>query len=332
MINRINLQARIKWPPRWVTFALLLSLCSLLAAATLSAQEEDGTRRLWNKQFEGARAKAKAKKTTATHPTTEAKQQTPSQPKPSSVTAQSTAPPTEQVNGELIGITLWRWRAAAGDSSGKPRLLVQKGGAAPGYYQLERVEAETAFREGELVSLGVETTREENCYLYVIDREVYADKTMSDPYLIFPARTTPPNGNLITAGKIVYVPAQGDPIPYFWLRRSRQDQVSERLTIILSSEPLPMQRHVTEEPQPDGTILLRLDEKQVKQWEEQWGGLTERREARGGAGKEWTKAEQEAEASGRLLVQGAPLPQTIYRVKAKPGEPVVVMVPLRIAR
>jgi WD40 repeat protein len=330
MTDRNNIRIHVKMLSLWATVTLLFVLCSLFAVAVPALQEdEDGTRRLWNKQFEKAREKAKAKKTTTKASTAEAKQQAPSQPKPSSLTAKPPAPPTEQVNGELIGITLWRWRAAAGDSSGKPRLLVQKGGAAPGYYQLERVEAETAFREGELVSLGVETTREENCYLYVIDREVYGDKTMSDPYLIFPARTTPPGGNLITAGKITYVPAQGDPIPYFRLQRSRQDHVSERLTIILSSEPLSM--HVTEEPQSGGTVLLKLDEKQVKQWEEQWGGLTERREARGGAGREWTKAEQEAEASERLLVQGDPLPQTIYRVAPKREGKVLVTVPLQIA-
>jgi len=123
--------------------------------------------------------------------------------------------------------------------------------------------------------------------------------------------------------KIIYVPAQGDPIPYFTLQRSRKDQISESLTIIVSPEPLPL-----------GAGLRQLDSAeaaQLTQWEKQWGGPTERREARGGAGTGWTAAEKEAGEGKRLLVQGDPLPQTIYRVAIKPGGPVLVTVPLRIA-
>jgi len=43
---------------------------------------------------------------------------------------------------------------------------------------------------------------------------------LGEPYLTFPALSTPPGGNVISAGKSVYVPAQGDPIPYFTLQRS----------------------------------------------------------------------------------------------------------------
>jgi hypothetical protein len=124
----------------------------------------------------------------------------------------------------------------------------------------------------------------------------------------------------MTAGKIIYVPAQGDPIPYFTLQRSRKDQVSESLTIIVSPEPLPL-----------GVGPLKLDPVRVAQWEKQWGGRIERREARGEVGKGWTAAEKEAGEGKRLLAQTDPLPQTIYRAAAKSGGPVLVSVPLRIA-
>lgn len=70
----------------------------------------------------------------------------------------------------------------------------------------------------------------------------------------------------------------------------------------------------------------------MAQLEQQWSGPVERREAGGGAGIAWTAAEKEAESGERLLVQGDPLPQTIYRVKVKPGGKVAVTAPLRIAR
>lgn len=53
----------------------------------------------------------------------------------------------------------------------------------------------------------------------------------------------------------------------------------------------------------------------------------------GGAGKTWTKAEQEAGAyATRQLTQDDPGPQTIYRVAVKPGAPMLVKVGLRYSR
>jgi hypothetical protein len=71
----------------------------------------------------------------------------------------------------------------------------------------------------------------------------------------------------------------------------------------------------------------------VQQWEQQWGANTETLDLAGGAGKTWTKAEQEASASGlRYLTQDDPIPQTIYRVAVKPGAPLLVKVGLRYSQ
>jgi hypothetical protein len=146
---------------------------------------------------------------------------------------------------------------------------------------------------------------------------------LGEPYLIFPAGATPAGGNVITAGKSIYVPAQGDPIPYFTLQRSSGNHVGERLTIIISPEPLPVN---VEQPTLDPALVAR--------WERQWGGQTEWRESRGGAGRQWTKGEQEADEGKRKLVQSDPLPQTIYRVAVKKGGQggaALFTIPLRIA-
>src|SRR5215510_14417245 len=97
------------------------------------------------------------------------------------------------------------------------------------------------------------------------------------------------------------------------------------LTIIVSPTPLDMTPGAPGDP-------ARLDSSQVAQWEKQWGGRTEQRESRGGVGEQWTVAEKEAGEGERRLVQGHPLPQTIYRVEVKPRAPALVQVPLRIAR
>jgi hypothetical protein len=52
----------------------------------------------------------------------------------------------------------------------------------------------------------------------------------------------------------------------------------------------------------------------------------------GGAGTAYTRAEKEAGAQGRLLTQEDELPQTLFRVVATPGSPLLVSVPLQIAR
>jgi hypothetical protein len=192
-----------------------------------------------------------------------------------------------------------------------------------GQNTLERVAADTPFQEGQLVRISVEAPRVYDNYLYVIDREAFKDdkgERLGEPYLIFPSRSTPRGGNEISAGRSVYVPAQGDPAPYFALQRSGANHAGEMLTILISPKPLPVN---VERPE--------LDLNTVAQWERQCGGQTERREASGGSGKQRTKAEQEADEGKRKLVQTDPLPQTIYRVRAKRDGCAMVTIPLRMA-
>jgi hypothetical protein len=161
MVNRIKV--------RWIFLALLLSLCSLFATAIATSQEdEDDTRRLWNKQFEVARAKVKSIKQPTKNQANqvkETKMQT-----AGSLETKSGTQSTEAIEGELIGITVWRLRPPAPNSDqGGARLLVKKAGGSPSQYQLERAEAEALFSEGQRLRISVETPREGTSYLYVID-------------------------------------------------------------------------------------------------------------------------------------------------------------------
>jgi hypothetical protein len=210
------------------------------------------------------------------------------------------------VKGELVGITIWRLR---GDQDTPTA---------------ERAAADTLFNEGERLRLSIEAPRRGDSYLYVIDREVYADGSTSDPYLIYPSPTTPEGGNVVTAGKPVFIPARGDEYPYFTLERARKDQLREEIAIIVCPRPLKLQLGTPDQP-------IKLEKAQVAQWERQWGGHAECREERDGAGSQWTAAEREADKGERRLVQGDPLPQTIYRIKVRPEAPMMLRVSLRIA-
>ena len=238
----------------------------------------------------------------------------------------STQSVTASKSDELsqLGLTIWRLRpATAADPN--LRIIVQKENDSLEFIP-ERVPANAPLRMGENIRFSFESPQ--MGYLYVIDQEIYADGTMSDPVLVFPTTRTRKGDNKVEAGKLIEIPAQEDKPNYFTLQMSRLNnsmQTGEVLTVIVAPKPL--------EGITIGAKALTLSHEQVVQWEQQWGAQTETLDLAGGAGKAWTKAEQEAGASGlRYLTQEDPEPQTIYRVAVKPGTPLLVKVGLRYGR
>jgi hypothetical protein len=221
--------------------------------------------------------------------------------------------------GRQVGVTVWRLRSAAPGDSGA-RILVQEDSNTVEWVP-ERVGSSTNLREGDRVRLTIESP--DAGYLYVIDRERYSSGERGAPYLIFPTSRTRNGDNRVIGGKLIDIPAQDDRPNFFTLHHSRPDQSEEELTVILTPEPL--------KGLAIGPKALALTNDLVAGWEKQWGaGSVQRFELSGGAGKTWTKAEQEAAADRtRLLTQEDPAPQTIYRVAAKPNEPLLVKVRLR---
>jgi hypothetical protein len=221
-------------------------------------------------------------------------------------------------DGKQVGVTIWRLRPAAPHDQGA-RLLVQQENNTAAWIP-ERISSTTTLRPGDRVRLTLESP--EAGYLYVIDRERYANGERGAPYLIFPTSRTRNGDNRVAAGKLMDIPAQDDQPNFFTLTRSRQDQVEDEVTVLLTSSPLA--------GLPIGPKAQALPADQVAGWEKQWGRKVEAFELAGGAGKTWTAAEQEA-ASGstRLLTQEDPPPQTVYRVENRASEPMLVTLRLR---
>ncbi len=223
-----------------------------------------------------------------------------------------------------IGVTLWRLRPSTGIDGGA-RVLVMEN-AQSSQWTPQRIEVDTPLQIGERVRLSIESPRDG--YLYVIDREQYADGSLGDAYLIFPTLRTRGGDNRVRPGRLIDIPAQEDNPSYFTLVPSpnRNDQVAEVLTILVS-------------PQPIGDIELgqnpiKLSKSDVAKWERTWSTGFERFEMIGGAGKSWTTVEKEASAmtSAKLLTQGEPAPQTVYRVASKSRNTFLITVPLRYVR
>src|SRR5262245_3248229 len=98
-----NFRIRIKPVLCFVVAGVLLGLGGKPVMTTALRQEEDDvTRRLWNKQFLKAREEAKKPKPSAQAQKTKTK--TPAGAKPG---AKPSAAGSETVVGELIGVTIW---------------------------------------------------------------------------------------------------------------------------------------------------------------------------------------------------------------------------------
>lgn len=223
---------------------------------------------------------------------------------------------------EEIGVTVWRLRAARPTDTGG-RLLVLDG-IKQEQWVAERIEAGTPLQIGDRVRITIESPRPG--YLYIIDREQYADGSFGEAMLIFPTLNTRGGDNRVAPGRLIDIPAQEDQYSYFTAQPAgeRRDQIAEVLTIILVPQPLPLQIG----PQP-----LRIAQTELASWEGLWGGVTERLDLVNGAGQTWTNEEKLAGAArGRQLTQAGPPPQTVYRVARKAGGSLLVTVPLRYAR
>ncbi|MGH9857764.1 MAG: hypothetical protein ACRD4B_07970, partial [Acidobacteriota bacterium] len=194
----------------------------------------------------------------------------------------------------VVGITIWRYRPARegeiGIQIGNDRLVA------------ERVEGDTVLAKGEKVRLSIEAARDG--YLYVINREQYADGTTGDPHLIYPTSRLTGGDNRTTIGRVFSIPAHADQPPYFTLTPGRPDQIAELISVLVTSEPIANVK-ISEQ-------VAQLSSAQVTEWEQKWGKSVGRLEMQGGAGETITPIEQEAGTGARLLKHTDPPPQTLY--------------------
>ncbi len=288
-----------------VCLAALCFVC-LTASITSKAQDEETTRKLWDTAFINTGSKKPLPRKAAKR------------------TYRIATPnvPTEGVNGEtVVGVTLWRLRHATSNDSGE-RLIVHED-ADTAEWLPERISPNTKLDQGDRLRISVEAAR--TGYLYVIDREQYADGSLSEPYMIFPTTRTLGGKNQVTVGKIIELPAQDDRPPYFTVKRSRSDQVAEVMSVLISPTPLEG-FEITDKAQ-------KLSDAQVGKWEKSWGAQVGSLELEAGAGKPWSKEEKDAGGRvARVLKPDAPAPQAIYyQPNTKAGEPILVKVKLRYA-
>ena len=300
---------------RKVGLALAVLACALAPTSRVAAAPQEssplGTRQLWNVQLAGKQTKAE--KTAGKNTTKRSKQ--------ARYEADKGEPAPLREGDAIVGITIWALRPSSPADDKSAVLTVAENGGSRTYAPI-RVAAGKPLAVGQRVRLSIEAPREG--FLYVINREQYADGTYSEPYLIFPTLRTRGGKNDVTAGRVIEIPDQEDNPPYFTLRPRREGQTAEVLIVLVTPEPL--------KDVKIGRNALKLSQEQFAGWESMWGVEAERFELAGGVGRPWTRVEKEAGLGSRLLVQDEPMPQTLYRVPVKPGNPVMLTVPLEIRR
>jgi hypothetical protein len=306
LVMRIDRRSR----SLFLKFATSIAILCAMALIVFAQTAEETTRRLWDTAFiSPAKAHVTSKRT----------------PINKRVGARSyrvvtpTIPTTGVAGDTVVGVTVWRLRRSTAADSGE-RLIAHEGPDEVAWLP-ERVAANTKLAEGDRLRISVEAAR--TGYLYVIDREQYADSTLGEPYMIFPTTRTLGGNNAVSVGKVIEIPAQDDAPPYFTLRRSRPDQVAEVMSVLVTPSPLEGFQ-ITDKAQ-------KLSETEVAAWEKSWSAQVGSLELENGGGRAWTKEEKDAGADPkRLLRSDGPPPQIVYyRPHIKSGEPMFVNVNLR---
>ena len=277
-----------------ITLTLVL-LFMVTGSLVLAQKDDEATRKLWDTAFIGSSVRKMPAKKTSSHRRSRARYRI----------ATPNVPVDNVAPDSVVGVTIWRLRPANRSDSGE-RLIVHDDNAAREWVP-ERISANTKLGPGDRLRISVEAAR--SGYLYVIDRELYADGSLGEPYLIFPTTRTLKGDNQVSVGKLAEIPAQDDSPPFFTIRKSRPDQVAEVLNVLVT--PVPLEGvQITDKAQ-------KLSEAQVASWEKTWSTGVGRLEMET-IGQAWTKDEKDAGAANtRALTAASPAPQMLfYRPKS----------------
>jgi len=265
------------------SFFLLLVLIVSASFFATAQKTDEATRKLWDTAF----IIPAASKPTASRrrPGGRYRVATPNVP------VDNVAPDT------VVGVTIWRLRPANRSDSGA-RLIVHDDNSTTEWLP-ERISSTTKLAQGDRLRISVEAVR--SGYLYVIDREQYADGSLGEPYLIFPTTRTVGGDNSVSVGRLLEIPAQDDAPPFFTMRKSRPDHVAEVVSVLVTPTPLEGVQ-ITDKAQ-------KLSGTQVANWEKLWGSSVGRLEM-STVGQTWTKEEKESRT--RALTSTAPAPQLLF--------------------
>lgn len=217
------------------------------------------------------------------------------------------------ISSQSVGITVWKVREVQRGYTGARILWHRDKSQLPVEYQAERLAGEPVLAYGDKVRLGIESRLDG--YLYVFDRELYSDGSLSPAYMIFPTTRLLEGNNRIVANKPVEVPSLTD-VPFFFEAKKigvdpSKTLVGEILSIVITDKPI---SHFN---QLDRSVL-QVPSREMESIERLYSGIAEVFELEDGLGQPYSEVERDAATKGtRLLTHNDPVPQTFYLMRSK---------------
>ena len=239
-------------------------------------------------------------------------------------------PPPREQEYVRIGVTIWRFSAGqcpipdcpipAAGQTGQKGLVDTAGGV--------RADDSSAFSTGERVRLALESLSHDG-FIYIINREQFADNTFGDPYLIFPTRSIYSGNNYARPGLQIQLP-RAEGCFCVKARNPQKGLVADNLVVVISPQPLLSTEEigVREIPLPAklAKYVIRADKEQAHR-----GALKD------GVGLTQTPAELKAGTKGLVdtqatLTQDDLPPQNFYQTLIPRGAAAVFSVYLHYAK
>jgi len=215
----------------------------------------------------------------------------------------------------LVGVTVWKLRAATAADPVEPRTkeIVHGPGRKEQPHEVipSRIDLESHIGKEDRLILGVSSSR--SGYLYVWSREKHANGAYSPAKLIFPTGRLHAGDNHIYAGQPVRLPGAEDDPPYYNLVRST-NQVAEEIVVVVAPKPIP--------GMGEGVVVQM---ETIRKWQKEWGSVEDHVNTRG---TEPMNGRELAALSGG--VQLGVRPQRIYRLRRPLDTNMLVSVPLSL--
>jgi hypothetical protein len=236
--------------------------------------------------------------------------------RPAPVAASIKLPPVDPkaFRNEELGVTFWRLRPKVAEEDDDAPTFPVRIGERTEQWTAERVASTTAFQKGDRVRFTIESSR--TGYMYIINREFYKDGTAAAPEIVFPTTRTRGGNNGVVAGSLIEVPSSMDSVSYFTVKPRRPDYAGEELLVLILPNELPNFEI--------GPRAQAVDIAVVEKWLSDWGALVDIFDAEDGAGVAYTSVEADAAVSSRSLTREEPLPQTIYKVRVRKDQPMLI--------